>query len=48
MDSQQEPEEEEQLSAKKLEVSRNPPEDMSSATYSFIGEDHTLGNLLRN
>ena len=31
-----------------LTVSRNPPEDLSSATYSFVGEDHTLGNLVRN
>ena len=33
---------------KKLSVARNPPEDQSSATYSFVGEDHTLGNLVRN
>ena len=29
-------------------MSRNPPEDLSNATYSFVGEDHTLGNLIRN
>ena len=34
--------------AKKLTVSRNPPEDPSNATYSFVGECHTLGNLIRN
>ena len=33
---------------KVLQVSRNPPEDLTSATYAFVGEDHTLGNLLRN
>ena len=33
---------------KKLNVARNPPEDMTAATYSFVGEDHTLGNLVRN
>ena len=29
-------------------MNRNPPDDLSSATYAFVGEDHTLGNLLRN
>ena len=29
-------------------MNRNPPEDLSNATYSFVGEDHTLGNLIRN
>ena len=49
MESQQAADEPEQLeNAKRLAVSRNPPEDMSSATYSFVGEDHTLGNLVRN
>lgn len=49
MDSQQAAgDEPDQQNAKKLLVSRNPPEDMSSATYSFVGEDHTLGNLVRN
>ena len=33
---------------KVLTVSRNPPDDFTSATYAFVGEDHTLGNLLRN
>ena len=33
---------------KVLSVSRNPADDVSNATYSFYGEDHTLGNLLRN
>ena len=33
---------------KVLTVSRNPVDDVSNATYSFHGEDHTLGNLLRN
>ena len=33
---------------KVLTVKRNPVDDQSSATYSFTGEDHTLGNLLRN
>lgn len=33
---------------KVLTVARNPPEDMTSATYSLVGEDHTLGNLIRN
>ena len=40
--------EEESKGGKKLNVSRNPPEDMTNATYSFVGEDHTLGNLIRN
>ena len=48
MESQQEPEAVEESQGKKLTVSRNPPEDMTSATYSFVGEDHTLGNLVRN
>ena len=38
----------EQLNEKVLTVSRNPPDDLSSATYAFVGEDHTLGNLVRN
>ena len=46
MDSQNE---EQQIdNQKKLSVARNPPEDHSNATYSFVGEDHTLGNLVRN
>ena len=50
MDSQQEVAEDQpdETMAKKLTVSRNPAEDMSNATYSFVGEDHTLGNLVRN
>ena len=51
MDSQQEVVEEDEPNQnidKKLTVSRNPAEDMSNATYSFVGEDHTLGNLVRN
>ena len=38
----------EQENEKVLTVSRNPPDDFSSATYAFVGEDHTLGNLIRN
>ena len=38
----------EEVAQKSLIVNRNPPEDMSSATYAFVGEDHTLGNLVRN
>ena len=48
MESQAEGEETAQQPTKVLTVNRNPPEDMTSATYSFVGEDHTLGNLLRN
>ena len=48
MESEQEVQEHEEILTKKLQVSRNPPEDMSNATYAFVGEDHTLGNLVRN
>ena len=34
--------------AKALSVKRAGENDMHNATYSFTGEDHTLGNLLRN
>ena len=34
--------------ASKLNVKRVPETDMKNATYSFMDEDHTLGNLLRN
>ena len=27
---------------------RVPENDLNNATYSFVDEDHTLGNLLRN
>ena len=37
-----------QSNDKVLTVSRNPADDLSSATYAFVGEDHTLGNLVRN
>ena len=48
MDSEQGPEQESPEMQKVLSVSRNPVDDLSSATYSFVGEDHTLGNLIRN
>ena len=48
MDSQHADEPAAETNKKVLIVSRNPPEDMMSATYSFVGEDHTLGNLVRN
>ena len=32
----------------KLSVKRVPEDDIKNATYQFIDEDHTLGNLLRN
>ena len=33
---------------KVLTVKRNPAEDPHNATYSFVEEDHTLGNIVRN
>ena len=33
---------------KTLTVKRNPTEDPRNATYSFVQEDHTLGNIVRN
>ena len=32
----------------KLNVMRVPVDDIKNATYQFMDEDHTLGNLLRN
>ena len=34
--------------AKTLSVKRQPAEDPHNATYSFVEEDHTLGNIVRN
>mmetsp|Transcript_26553 Transcript_26553/g.35515 ORF Transcript_26553/g.35515 Transcript_26553/m.35515 type:complete len:85 (-) Transcript_26553:357-611(-) len=48
MDSQEGAQECSEQPQKALSVSRNPPDDLSSATYAFMGEDHTLGNLVRN
>mgnify|MGYP000980855071 CR=1 FL=1 len=48
MESEQNDVEVELSEAKRLTVNRNPPDDLSSATYAFVGEDHTLGNLVRN
>ena len=48
VDSQQEDLNTPQAQPKTVSVSRSPPEDMQNATYSFTGEDHTLGNIVRN
>ena len=48
VDSQQEDLNTPQAQPKIVSVSRSPPEDMQNATYSFTGEDHTLGNIVRN
>ena len=48
VDSQQEDQKAQEVKAKTVTVSRSPPEDMQNATYSFTGEDHTLGNIIRN
>ena len=34
--------------AQRLVVKRVPETDSQNATYQFVNEDHTLGNLLRN
>lgn len=34
--------------SKTVTVNRSPPDDLHNATYSFNGEDHTLGNIVRN
>ena len=36
------------VQTKQLRVKRQPAEDPRNATYSFVEEDHTLGNIVRN
>ena len=36
------------VQTKTLRVKRQPAEDPYNATYSFVEEDHTLGNIVRN
>ena len=48
MNTQMHNEEEVQQDVSRLTVKRVPETDMKNATYSFVDEDHTLGNLLRN
>jgi DNA-directed RNA polymerase subunit L len=38
----------ENTDTKKIEITQDKENSQFNATYAFTGEEHTLGNLLRN